>query len=83
MAEHQQDRDLQVHLTLSSTGKAITFNAASVGAGFAVLLFSQFKPLIFFGLLIVLTMATSSLAAMTLLPAVLKKTGASLKAPTI
>jgi len=57
--------------TLSSTGKAIIFNAISVSAGFLVLLFSNFYPLVYLGLLIAVTMFTSSLAAMTILPLLL------------
>ena len=57
--------------TLLTAGKAIIFNAASVAAGFAVLLFSNFYPLVNLGLLVMLTMITSSIAAMTILPALL------------
>lgn len=54
--------------TLSTTGKAIVFNALSVGLGFAVLLLSQFVPLNYLGALIAITMLSSSLASLTLLP---------------
>ncbi len=57
--------------TLQTTGRAITINAFAVAAGFAVLLFSNFNPLMYLGMLIALTMFTSSLAAMTLLPVLL------------
>lgn len=57
--------------TLISTGKAIIFNATSVAAGFIVLLCSNFYPLVYLGLLIALTMFTSSLAALTILPLLL------------
>ncbi|MFW6250446.1 MAG: efflux RND transporter permease subunit [Alkalispirochaetaceae bacterium] len=56
---------------LRTTGKAIIFNAVSVAAGFAVLLLSNFNPLIYMGLLIAITMFTSSIAAMTVLPVLL------------
>jgi predicted RND superfamily exporter protein len=55
----------------ATSGKAILINAASVGAGFAVLLFSRFNMLADLGLLITLTMATSALASLTLIPALL------------
>ncbi|MCF7929074.1 MAG: MMPL family transporter [Spirochaetales bacterium] len=58
--------------TLGTTGKAITFNAVSVAAGFAVLIFSKFNPLMYLGVLIAITMFTSSLASMTLLPVLLE-----------
>ncbi|MDR2662030.1 MAG: MMPL family transporter, partial [Treponema sp.] len=43
--------------TFAVSGKAIIINALSVGLGFAVILFSRFKMLGSFGLLIALTMA--------------------------
>ncbi|MDI3548715.1 MAG: uncharacterized protein PWR10_2367 [Halanaerobiales bacterium] len=72
-AERKKSSDLgQVtRNTLTSTGKAIIFNAISVAAGFMVLVFSNFYPLVYLGLLITLTMFTSSLAALTILPLLL------------
>lgn len=57
--------------TILRTGKAIMFNAVSVAAGFAVLALSTFNPLMFLGILIAITMATSSFVALTLLPILL------------
>jgi hypothetical protein len=57
--------------TLGTTGKAISFNAFAVAAGFLVLVFSNFNPLMYLGILIALTMFTTSLASMTLLPVLL------------
>jgi uncharacterized membrane protein YdfJ with MMPL/SSD domain len=57
--------------TLASSGKAILYNALSVGLGFSVLVFSNVIPMRTAGLLLAITMATSSLAALTFLPAVL------------
>jgi predicted RND superfamily exporter protein len=54
-----------------STGKAIVINAVSVGAGFAVLLFSRFTMLANLGLLIAITMFSSALVSLTVLPALL------------
>ncbi|MDR2662053.1 MAG: MMPL family transporter, partial [Treponema sp.] len=53
------------------SGKAIIINALSVGLGFAVILFSRFKMLGSFGLLIALTMAASALVSLTVIPALL------------
>jgi hypothetical protein len=71
--ERRRTEDLEdVEKTvLRTTGKAIIFNAVSVAAGFAVLLLSNFNPLMYMGLLIALTMFTSSIAAMTVLPVLL------------
>lgn len=57
--------------TILTTGKAIMFNAVSVAAGFAVLTLSAFNPLVFLGLLIAITMLTSSFAALTIMPILL------------
>jgi predicted RND superfamily exporter protein len=57
--------------TFMTSGKAILINAVSVGAGFAVLLFSRFNMLADLGLLITLTMATSALVSLTVIPVLL------------
>jgi predicted RND superfamily exporter protein len=57
--------------TFTSSGKAILINAASVGAGFAVLLFSNFVMLKHLGLLIAITMASSALISLTVIPVLL------------
>jgi hypothetical protein len=71
--ERQEEEDLFIvtKKTLASTGKAIVFNAISVAAGFLVLLFSNFYPLVYLGFLIAVTMFTSSLASLTILPLLL------------
>jgi predicted RND superfamily exporter protein len=57
--------------TIMISGKAIVINVVSVTAGFLVLLFSEMVPLQYFGFLIGLSMISSSLAALTLLPVIL------------
>jgi predicted RND superfamily exporter protein len=57
--------------TFAVSGKAIIINAVSVGAGFAVLIFSRFNMLGDFGLLIALTMGVSALVSLTVIPALL------------
>jgi predicted RND superfamily exporter protein len=54
-----------------SSGKAILINAVSVGTGFAVLLLSRFVMLGDLGLLIAITMFSSALVSLTVLPAML------------
>lgn len=65
------DKHVVEQRVFGTTGKAITFNALSVAGGFAVLVLSQFIPLMYMGALIALTMLTSSLASMTILPVML------------
>jgi predicted RND superfamily exporter protein len=60
-----------LYRTFATSGKAILINAVSVGAGFAVLLFSQFNMLGDLGLLVALTMVTSALVSLTVLPVLL------------
>jgi hypothetical protein len=56
--------------TLSTAGRAIVINVATVSIGFVALVFGGLIPLRRFGLLIPVTMVSSGLAALTLLPAV-------------
>ncbi|MFP4014476.1 MAG: efflux RND transporter permease subunit [Chitinispirillaceae bacterium] len=59
--------------TTLTCGRAIIFNAVSVALGFAVILFSNFKPLNNLGGMIFLTMATSSLSSLTILPVIFNR----------
>lgn len=60
-----------IESTITNSGKAIIINMVSVSAGFLVLLFSEMVPLVYFGMLIAMSMVGSSLGALTLLPAIL------------
>jgi len=55
--------------TMLVSGKAIFVNFISVAAGFSVLVLSDLIPMIYFGILIALSMFGSSMGALTLLPA--------------
>lgn len=66
---HGVNRSLEETIMIS--GKAIIINVLSVSAGFLVLLFSEFVPLQYFGLLVAISMVASSQGAMTLLPVIL------------
>ena len=68
--KRRDDRNFLIH-TFYGSGKAILFNAVSVGAGFAVLMLSKFNMLSELGLLIALVMGTSSFASLTILPTIL------------
>jgi len=60
-----------IKITISNTGQAIFYNAAAIGLGFLVLIFASMPPMQRFGWLIALTMFFSSMASMTVLPALL------------
>lgn len=61
-----------LHSTLTTTGKAITTNMVTVALGFLVLIFANLIPLRRFGLLVAITMLSSGVGALTLLPAILQ-----------
>jgi len=68
---HRKEKENVILTTFYSSGKAILFNAISVGAGFAVLMLSSFNILADLGFLIVLVMITSSLTSLIVLPILL------------
>ncbi|MBN2602065.1 MAG: RND family transporter [Candidatus Marinimicrobia bacterium] len=57
--------------TLITSGKGIIYNALSVIVGFTVLLVSGFLPIYFFGFLIVFSISTCLIGALTIMPALL------------
>ena len=59
--------------TMLISGKTIFVNFISVAAGFSVLVFSDLIPMVYFGILIALSMFGSSMGALTLLPATILK----------
>lgn len=60
-----------IRSTISTSGKAIMFNAFALMGGFLVLLLSSFQTLGFIGLLVAITMISTSIGALTVLPLVL------------
>jgi len=57
--------------TYVGTGRAILCNAATLVFGFCVLVFSSFQPLGTLGWLVALTMITSAMGALLIIPAIL------------
>jgi predicted RND superfamily exporter protein len=57
--------------TFTGSGKAIVINALSVGAGFGVLAFSQFRVIAYLGALIALSMFITALVSLTVIPVLL------------
>ncbi|OFX46892.1 MAG: hypothetical protein A2X13_07945 [Bacteroidetes bacterium GWC2_33_15] len=57
--------------SIKISGRAIVINVLSVSLGFLVLLFSNLVPLQRFGLLIAVTMISSGIATLTLMPVVI------------
>jgi hypothetical protein len=75
--EHNRASDdaAALHATLQTSGRAVIFVAASIGAGFACIgLFSRFLSLWLFSTLMPITMAISCLAALSLMPVLVLRT---------
>jgi hydrophobe/amphiphile efflux-3 (HAE3) family protein len=70
--ERNADNDYAdaVKITLTTTGRGITFNALSVIVGFSALFFSSFLPVQFFGFLVVISIFACLLGALVVVPAV-------------
>lgn len=66
-----QDFQTAVLNTVQQSGKAITFNALTVGVGFIALLFSVMSPLFNMGWMISMTMVISAGSTIILIPAIL------------
>lgn len=56
--------------TLTTTGRGITINAFSVIIGFLILMISNFKPVQFYGFLVVVTILSCLIGALILIPAI-------------
>ncbi|MFZ5573141.1 MAG: efflux RND transporter permease subunit [Thermodesulfobacteriota bacterium] len=67
-----------IRRTLQVSGKAIIFTSLALILGFAVLTISSFKPVIFFGTLMGITMTATTIGALVILPSVIKLTGVNL-----
>jgi len=59
---------------LHTSGRAVLFVAASIGAGFSVMGFSKFLGMRLFGTLMPIAMAVSCLAALSLMPVLVLRT---------
>lgn len=70
--KEKKDKRKALIITTKTAGRGILFNAVTVILGFGVLLFSSFHGLFVFGYLICLTMAISSVASLTVVPAILR-----------
>ncbi len=60
--------------TLASTGRALVFTSVVLSLGFMVLVFSSFRPIIYFGLLTGVTMISALVGDLILLPVLLMVT---------
>ena len=66
--DHHQDYWLAAQRSHSSIGRAMYYTSLTITIGFSILVFSNFIPTIYFGLLTGFSMIAALLANMTLLP---------------
>ena len=61
--------------TLNSIGAPITYTSVVAAAGFGILAFAQFQPVVYFGILTAITMLTALAATLLLTPACVRAFG--------
>ncbi len=66
------DTDARIMYVYQSTGRAVLFNAMAVGLGFGILTLSAAPPIRMFGILVATAIVGAFVAALTVLPALLK-----------
>lgn len=69
--QNVSNEDLAAHRSLTLTGRAIFFTSSILVTGFFALVLSQFKPIIYFGFLMGVTMITALAGDLVLLPVLL------------
>ena len=65
------DKTVVLAHTLKTTGRPILLTSLSLVAGLLVLCFSQFLPILYFGMLVSLALVTTTIGALVILPALL------------
>lgn len=68
LPKHDKNYMTTMHYCHANIGKAVFYTATTIIVGFSILVFSNFIPTIYFGLLTALAMFIALLAALTLLP---------------
>jgi len=71
--------DEAIKTALLTGGKAIIFTALALIAGFSVLVISQFKPILLFGVMMGFTFIATTTGAILVLPALIRATGFTLQ----
>ncbi|MDY6935587.1 MAG: efflux RND transporter permease subunit [Spirochaetota bacterium] len=69
------DTDQAITKTLAIAGKAIIFTSLALIFGFSVFVLSEFKPNMYFGILVAITMTATTIGALVVLPSTIKATG--------
>ncbi len=69
-----EDLRAAIARALKYTGRPIVVTSFSIVAGFLVLTFASFQPIVFFGILVALALLTAMLGTLIILPAILSLT---------
>ncbi len=69
--KNYQDISMILSESLKITGRPILLTSASIVGGLMILAFSSFLPIIFFGILVSLALATTTIGCLIILPAIL------------
>ena len=75
--------DDTIDRTLRISGRAIIYTSLALIFGFIIFVFSNFKPVLFFGILATVTMIATTLGALLILPSTIRVTGVHLSVPTM
>ena len=59
--------------TLSTTGRPILLTTASIVGGILVLSFASFRPIVYFGVLVAITLAATAIGSLVVLPVILSQ----------
>ncbi len=65
------DKKRALQHTIQNVGRPIVFTTFAIGLGFAILIFSHFKPTAVFGLMMVITMASALVGDLIILPSLM------------
>ena len=68
---HPRSNKLALMKTLAITGRPILLTTTAIAGGLLILLFANFKPIVFFGLLVAIVLVATAVGTLVLLPALL------------
>jgi hypothetical protein len=71
LKEHGGDRQKAVKQTLAVTGRPILLTTMSIVGGLLVLSLASFRPIVYFGILVVVTLSAACASTLIVLPAIL------------
>ena len=71
LKEHGGDRQQAVKQTLAVTGRPILLTTVSIVGGLLVLSLASFRPIVYFGILVVVTLSGACASTLIVLPAIL------------